>query len=145
MGLFGFLKSLFNDTSDGVQDGMQKKALKDASSTGNPELDAKMARIRAEQEELDRLMNTYGGDKKSNQQKSTIQVKVGMSLSQVRKTQGMYDKSVENMSRGKKIVKVYYGEKKNRLGNKSYSYEITLKDDKVTGWKDLTNVGTRNK
>ena len=25
------------------------------------------------------------------------------------------------------------------------SLEITLKDGKVTGWKDLTNVGTRNK
>lgn len=54
---------------------MQKKALKDASSTKNLELDARMAEIRVEQEEMDRLMNKYGGDK-SNQQKSTIEVKV---------------------------------------------------------------------
>ena len=68
-----------------------------------------------------------------------------MDLEMLSHSKGNYDKKVSNVSKGKETVKLYYGKKKNRLGNDSFNLEVTLKDGKVTGWKDLTTVGTRNK
>lgn len=69
----------------------------------------------------------------------------GMTYEMLKEIKPRHDKKTSNVTNGKETVKLYYGKKKNRLGNDSFKLEVTLKDGKVTGWKDLTNVGTRNK
>ena len=40
--------------------------------------------------------------------------------------------------------KYFYGKSKNRLGNDSFDFEVTLEDGKITGYKDRRNRGTRD-
>jgi hypothetical protein len=70
---------------------------------------------------------------------------IGMNYHHILEVKGEEDKKIENSTNGKTITKLYFGEKLNRLKNESFSLEVTLKDNKVVGWKDLTNVGTRSK
>lgn len=68
----------------------------------------------------------------------------GMTLSELNKLGIEFNKKTTNLIRGKEVIKLYYGEKENRLGNQSFEFEITLKEGKIFGWKDLRNIGTRS-
>ena len=50
----------------------------------------------------------------------------------------------ENVSGGKIKKKYFYGKKKNRVGNDSFDFEVSLENDIITGWKDRINRGTRD-
>lgn len=67
-----------------------------------------------------------------------------MTLSELNKLGIEFDKKTTNLIRGEEVIKLYYGEKENRLGNQSFEFEITLKEGKIFGWKDLRNIGTRS-
>jgi hypothetical protein len=69
-------------------------------------------------------------------------IKLGLNISEIKKIGPGIDKKVTNVSRGKEITKLYFGKFVNRLGNDSFEFEVTLKEGKVTGWKDGTDVGT---
>ena len=69
-------------------------------------------------------------------------IKLGLNISEIKKIGPGIDKKVTNVSRGKEITKLYFGKFVNRLGNDSSEFEVILKEGKVTGWKDGTDVGT---
>jgi hypothetical protein len=68
---------------------------------------------------------------------------IGMNINHVREIKGKEDKRIENITGGKEIIKLYYGKKKNKLGNESYNFEITLTYGLVSGWKDISYIGKR--
>jgi len=96
-----------------------------------------------EDEKRNNLVTKYGKETGTKLYKK--QFFVGMTYEMLKEIKSRHDKKTSSVANGKETVKLYYGKKKNRLGNDSFKLEITLKDGKVTGWKDLTNVGTRNK
>ncbi len=68
---------------------------------------------------------------------------VGMTLEMLTEIKGKYSEKVENVTNGKVKVKLFYEKSKNRLGNISYGFEVSLEDGLVVGWKDRKNKGTK--
>ena len=50
---------------------------------------------------------------------------------------GMPENEKENISRGNKILKCYYGGRKTRQNTTKFKYEVKIKNDIVEGWKEL--------
>ena len=96
-----------------------------------------------ENEKKNQLISKYG--KEIGTKLFKKQLFVDMSYEMLKEIKPRHDKKTSNVSNGKETIKLYYGKKKNRLGNDSFKLEVTLKDNKVVGWKDLSNVGTRSK
>ena len=46
---------------------------------------------------------------------------------------------IEKVSRGKKREEYFYGEYKNRQGNKAYKLRVVLINGKVDGWNNIKN------
>ena len=141
MGIFSFLRSISDGFFDALSDNTKNKALNDAGGYNDSDFQQVLERQRAEKEILKKALNNPA----FKQIKKELKLEIGISRKELRQLKGMEEHTVLNNSGGKEIAKLYYGKKKNRLGNDSYDFEVTLKDGKVTGWKDLTNVGTRNK
>jgi len=124
-------------------------------------IEKKVDLIKNDENIRDRTIAQYEMKKSRNQNRHKILIKkfgkdigtklirkelfVGMTYEMLKEIKSSHDKKTSNVSNGKETIKLYYGKKKNRLGNDSYEFEVTLQDGKVTGWKDLTNVGTRSK
>ena len=166
MGIFGFLKSLSGDSDD-----KENKSKKHTSrNSKKPPVTRKMNAIDKQNRMVDEILAKYSTSrrkvsaeekkKKEDEKKSKLiqkygkevgtklfkkQFFAGMTLEMLKEIKSRHDKKTSNVTNGKETVKLYYGKKKNRLGNDSFKLEVTLKDGKVTGWKDLTSVGTRNK
>jgi len=68
---------------------------------------------------------------------------VGMTLEMLKDVNGRHSEKVENVTNGKTKVKLYYEKSKNRLGNISYGFEVSLENGLVVGWKDRKNRGTK--
>jgi len=68
---------------------------------------------------------------------------LGMTIEMLKDVKGKYSEKVENVTNGKSKVKFYYEKSKNRLGNISYGFEVSLENDLVIGWKDRKNRGTK--
>ena len=68
---------------------------------------------------------------------------VGMNLEMLKDVKGKHSEKVENVTNGKTKVKLYYEKSKNRLGNISYGFEVSLENGLVIGWKDRKNKGTK--
>ena len=68
---------------------------------------------------------------------------VGMTLEMLKDVKGRHSEKVENVTNGKTKVKLYFEKSKNRLGNISYGFEVSLENDLVIGWKDRKNRGTK--
>jgi len=140
MGIFSFLRSISDGLFDALSNNAQKKTFNEAPPLPKDESDI-LNNIQKEKDYLNSLLDKYD---KPNSNKE-LKLEIGISRKELRQLKGMEEHTVLNNSGGKEIAKLYYGKKKNRLGNDSYEFEVTLQDGKVTGWKDLTNVGTRNK
>lgn len=67
---------------------------------------------------------------------------VGMNLEMLKDIKGKYSEKVQNVTNGKVRFKLYYEKTKNRLGNISYGYEVTIENGLVVGWKDRKNKAT---
>ena len=166
MGIFGFLKSLSGDSDD-----KENKSKKHTSrNSKKPAVNKKIDKLNKQNSELDDIISKYSKPKRKvspeekknreDEKKSKLiqkygkevgtklfkkQFFAGMTLEMLKEIKSRHDKKTSSVTNGKETVKLYYGKKKNRLGNDSFKLEVTLKDGKVTGWKDLTSVGTRNK
>jgi hypothetical protein len=68
---------------------------------------------------------------------------IGMTLEMLKDVKGRHSEKVENVTNGKVKVKLYYEKSKNRLGNISYGFEVSLENDLVVGWKDRKNKGSK--
>ena len=68
---------------------------------------------------------------------------VGMTLEMLKDVKGKHSEKVENVTNGKVKLKLYYEKSKNRLGNISYGFEVSLENGLVVGWKDRKNKGTK--
>ncbi len=77
-------------------------------------------------------------EKEANKKKLDI----NLSYEEVVQILGYVSKKEVSVSRGKKITKLYFYEYKNRIGNIAYEFEVTLKEGKVYGWKDLSTIST---
>ena len=140
VGIFSFLRSISDGFFNALSDNTQKKVYNDTPPLPKDESDI-LNNIQKEKDYLNSLLDKYD---KPNSNKE-LKLEIGITRKELRQLKGMEQHTVLNSSRGKEISKLYYGKKKNRLGNDSYEFEVTLQDGKVTGWKDLTNVGTRSK
>ena len=140
VGIFSFLRSISDGFFNALSDNTQKKVYNDTPPLPKDESDI-LNNIQKEKDYLNSLLDKYD---KPNSNKE-LKLEIGITRKELRQLKGMEQHTVLNSSRGKEIAKLYYGKKKNRLGNDSYEFEVTLQDGKVTGWKDLTNVGTRSK
>jgi hypothetical protein len=67
---------------------------------------------------------------------------VGMNLEMLKEIKGKHSEKVQNVTNGKVKVKLYYEKTKNRLGNISYGFEVTIENGLVIGWKDRKNKAT---
>lgn len=68
---------------------------------------------------------------------------VGMTLEMLKEVKGKHAEKVQNVINGKEKIKLYYEKSKNRLGNISYGFEVSLEEGLVVGWKDRKNKATR--
>ena len=68
---------------------------------------------------------------------------LGMTSEMLKDVKGRHSEKVENVTNGKVKVKLYYEKSKNRLGNISYGFEVSLENDLVVGWKDRKNKGSK--
>ena len=68
---------------------------------------------------------------------------VGMTLEMLKDVKGKHSEKVENVTNGKTKVKLYYEKSKNRLGNISYGFEVSIENELVVGWKDRKSKGTK--
>jgi hypothetical protein len=69
---------------------------------------------------------------------------VGMTIEMVKEIIPKNAEKVENVVSSKKQTKFFYQKSKNRLGNVSYAFEVTLEDGILVGWKDRRNRGTKD-
>jgi hypothetical protein len=69
----------------------------------------------------------------------------GMTKSMLVESLGYPGEKKEDIFKEKVKMKFYYNKKKNKMGNWSYSLEISLEDGVVVGWKDLDIVSKRVK
>lgn len=69
---------------------------------------------------------------------------VGFSYSSTIDILGEPDFIKNSISNGKTRIKIFYGKSINRLGNDAYDFEISFVDDKLYGYKQLSQVGTNN-
>jgi hypothetical protein len=166
MGLFDFLIKLNNSFFDGLKENAIKNAVKVAKNgvpskgkskpskkTGS-RLVSRMSELDKAAKELEQMLKDYDlspeeelmleNKRRENMNNLINRLFVGMTYEELIKTQPNHDKKKSTVTNGKETIKLFYGQKENRLGNDSYEFEITLKEGLVVGWKDLSNVGTRN-
>lgn len=166
MGIFDFLIKLNNSFFEGLKENALKNATKAAkkdipskgkskpSKKTGSQLVSRMSELDKAAKELEQMLNDYDlspedelmleNKRKENMTNLINRLFVGMTYEELIKTQPNHDKKKSNVTNGKETIKLFYGQKENRLGNDSYEFEITLKEGLVVGWKDLSNVGTRN-
>jgi hypothetical protein len=143
-----------NDYNNKFFNGLKENAINNAISKSKPPKKLKMkgmdklSEIANLQRELKDIIEEYDITPEEKKQyeieKNEKKGKIDLNLTyeEVVNIFGKESKKDVSVSRGKKIIKLYFYEYKNRLGNTSYEFEVTLKDDKVYGWKDLLNVST---
>jgi len=165
-------KAIENALSNAKEDRLKKEAFdksekskkekddldKILSSIPKPKIlsENELAEIRLKKEKKDRikqierenkeklkndLINKYGQEVGEKLFKKELFV--GMTFEMLKEIKPKHSKKVSNVTNGKETIKLYYGIEKNRLGNDSYNFEVTLKDGLVAGWKDLSNIGRR--
>lgn len=170
MGLFSFLQNISDSFFESLKQNALDDQLKKVKHPPKTKVVTQMEKLNKEQNELDDLISKYSTPRKKiskeekkekeNEKRNQLISKYGkeigtklfkkqffvdMSYEMLKEIKPRHDKKTSNVSNGKETIKLYYGKKKNRLGNDSFKLEVTLKDNKVVGWKDLTNVGTRSK
>lgn len=153
MGIFNSLK----DLSDKFFEGLKVNAVRSAVKKTNedPEVAKLQRKLDREFKEYQKLMkgSSETKPKKTARLKETFgeefakgilsnSLMLGMSYEAVIEIKGYPSKKVENATNGHLTMKLYFGEFKNRLKNKSYKFEVTLTDGKVVGWKDLNTIST---
>ena len=127
MGIFSFLRSISDGFFDALSDNAKKKSYNEAPPLPKDESDI-LNNIQKENDYLNSLLDKYD---KPNSNKE-LKLEIGISRKELRQLKGMEQHTVLNNSRGKEIAKLYYGKKKNRLGNDSYEFEVTLQDVNLT-------------
>lgn len=154
MGLFSFLKSVNDAVFDGMKENTIKKVQKQAAKQSKNDPAAKLRRkLERERKQMEGLTKRTKKTSLSKKEEKELYIKkygddfanailnkkllIGMNYEMVKKIKGKEKKKVENVSRGKEITKLYYDAYKNRQKNISYKFEITLKEGKVNGWKEL--------
>lgn len=143
-----------NDYNNKFFNGLKENAINNTISKSKPSKRMKMPivdkihELNLAQKELEEMISeleiTPEEKKRFAILKSEMKAKIDLNLTydEVVDIFGKESKKDISVSRGKKIIKLYFFEYENRLGNTSYEFEVTLKDDKVYGWKDLLNVST---
>lgn len=74
-------------------------------------------------------------------QNESNNLKNGQNYASIIEIFGLPDLIKSSISNGKEKKKIYYGKSLNRLGNESYSLEISLIDEKLVGYRHLSAVG----
>ena len=84
---------------------------------------------------FDSIKDVYGQETTDIIEKGGVYI--GMPNYLVITSKGYADNIKESFSKGIRVEKWLYGEYTNRLGNYNYTFEVTLENDEVVGWKDL--------
>jgi hypothetical protein len=169
MGLFDFLKRKNNSFFDGLKDNAVENALQNSKSTSKPKaLEDLEKSIKEDNDFIDNLIDGIVSKNSDISEDELLKLQkernknlvekygedignklfrkeffIGMSYEMLVEVKPKHDKKVSNITNGKETIKLYYGIKKNRLGNDSYNFEVTLKEGLVVGWKDLSTIGRR--
>jgi hypothetical protein len=98
--------------------------------------------IAADKERLTRLSKLY--NEEQVERILNKQLWLGMTEGMLLEVKGKPQDISESVSGGSIKKKYFYGKSKNRLGNDSYDFEVSIENDIVNGWKDRKSRGTRD-
>ena len=87
--------------------------------------------------DLMEYIETYAG-REVREKIEAKKIWIGMEIELLVASWGKAGEVKETYAKGKKIQKCYYFSYVNRLGNVKYKAEVTLENEIVAGWKDLT-------